>query len=346
MYDRVSAVIAELIANSYDADATEFTITLPFGKYLARRANDGTAVDLGYQVLIEDNGIGMLSDEVNEYYLKVGTNRRVDRGDQTSGGRPVLGGKGIGKLSPFGICREIRVITAGGNPDCSGKYELSDLMLQYEGMVSDDDEDYHPDPGPLDGSTMDSRGTKVILRGFDRKRVPSGELLHRQISARTRGRAERHAGDRRRGRFARRASGDGFLYEAWSAIFAAFGARALQEALSCLGGGIQAAGGAHRRDRHPDRGCAGIRAAAALRWLRSAPGALPAECWCCAGSATCATTVSGRALERSSPGGARSTSRRSRCVSATSRRRRRRLLLAQHTEEAGQAFMSEAIATV
>ena len=182
----------------------------------------------------------------------------------------------------------------------------------------------------------------------ERRRCRRTALHVRQRRARpgrTRGRAQRHAGDRRRSRFAR-ASGDGFLYEAWPAIFAAFGARTLQEELSCLGGGIQAAGGAHRRDRHPDRGCARIRAAAASRWLQSAPRALPAECWCCAGFATRATTVSGRALERSSPGGARSTSERSRCVSATFRRRRRGLLLAQHTEEAGQAFMSEAIATV
>ena len=184
MYDRVSAVIAELIANSYDADATEVTITLPFGKYLARRANDGTVVDLGYKVTIEDNGLGMLSNEVNKYYLKVGTNRRTDRGDTTPGGRLVLGRKGIGKLAPFGICREIRVITAGGVPDGSGKYELSDLLLKYERVVSDEEEDYHPDPGPLDGSTRGYHGTKVILSGFDRRSVPSGEVLHRQLSAR------------------------------------------------------------------------------------------------------------------------------------------------------------------
>ena len=184
MYDRVSAVIAELIANSYDADATDVTITLPFGKYLARRADDGTAVDLGYELVIQDNGMGMLSSEVNDYYLKVGTNRRADRGDKTAGGRPVLGRKGIGKLSPFGICREIRVITAGGDPDYSGKYNLSDLLLRYEDMISDEDDDYHPDPGPSDGSTRDYPGTNVILRGFDRRRVPSREVLHRQISAR------------------------------------------------------------------------------------------------------------------------------------------------------------------
>ncbi|MCE2489589.1 MAG: ATP-binding protein, partial [Anaerolineae bacterium] len=34
MYDRVSAVLAELIANAYDADATSVTVTLPFGEML------------------------------------------------------------------------------------------------------------------------------------------------------------------------------------------------------------------------------------------------------------------------------------------------------------------------
>ena len=31
LYDRVSAVIAEIIANSYDADATEVTVRAPMG---------------------------------------------------------------------------------------------------------------------------------------------------------------------------------------------------------------------------------------------------------------------------------------------------------------------------
>ena len=34
MYDRVSAVLAELIANAYDADAEQVRIMLPFGQYL------------------------------------------------------------------------------------------------------------------------------------------------------------------------------------------------------------------------------------------------------------------------------------------------------------------------
>ena len=183
MYDRVSAVLAELIANSYDADATKVTVTLPFGKYLAKK-KAGKTIDLGFEISIEDDGIGMLSHDVNEYYLKVGANRRSSRGENTPSGRPVLGRKGIGKLAPFGICREIEVITAGGDCDASGNYEVCDLLLQYDSILSDSDDDYHPKPGPLDGSRRDTRGTTVILRDFNRRRVPTRDVLHRQISAR------------------------------------------------------------------------------------------------------------------------------------------------------------------
>lgn len=183
MYDRVSAVIAELIANSYDADATNVTVTLPFGKYLAKQ-QAGQTIDLEHEITIEDDGIGMLSHEVNDFYLKVGANRRADRGETTASGRLVLGRKGIGKLAPFGICQEIRVVSAGGAPDNSGMYEVCDLLLQYDSILSDDDHDYHPVPGPLDGSKRSSHGTTIILKHFNRKRVPPGDTLHRQISAR------------------------------------------------------------------------------------------------------------------------------------------------------------------
>ncbi|HEU4683617.1 MAG TPA: hypothetical protein VFS39_03845, partial [Nitrospira sp.] len=38
LYDRVSAVIAEVVANSYDADATEVIITAPMGETLAQKS--------------------------------------------------------------------------------------------------------------------------------------------------------------------------------------------------------------------------------------------------------------------------------------------------------------------
>lgn len=189
MYDRVSAVLAELIANAYDADAETVTINLPFGEYLAKKV-EGKIKDQGYEIVIEDDGSGMTAEEVNNYYLKVGYDRRSKRGELTSKhNRLVMGRKGIGKLAPFGICHEVEIISAGGDPTDNG-YIVSNLVLDLEDMLEEKVDEsgnimpYNPKPGRYDGTYKESSGTKLILRHFDRRRVPRGEDLHRQLAAR------------------------------------------------------------------------------------------------------------------------------------------------------------------
>ena len=189
MYDRVSAVLAELIANAYDADAEHVKITLPFGQYLALR-REGQVEDQGHEIVIEDDGGGMTAQEVNDYYLNVGYNRRVGRSEQTPKyQRKVMGRKGIGKLAPFGICHEVEVVTAGGNRTDHG-YAVSNFILNLERMLEEETDEfgnilpYNPNTGPRDGSYADSAGTKLILRCFDRRRVPTREELDRQLAAR------------------------------------------------------------------------------------------------------------------------------------------------------------------
>lgn len=112
LYDKVSAVIAELVANGYDADAEEVTIEAPMGSMLASLSK-GVAADSGFTITVRDTGHGMDPDVVNPFYLKVGGERRRDpaRGDRTHvHGRRVMGRKGVGKLAPFGICETLEVI--------------------------------------------------------------------------------------------------------------------------------------------------------------------------------------------------------------------------------------------
>ena len=189
MYDRVSAVLAELIANSYDADAESVRITLPYGQYLARRVQ-GLVEDQGFEIIIEDDGGGMTAQEVNDYYLNVGYNRRVARSEQTpKHNRRVMGRKGIGKLAPFGICHEVEIITAGGEKTDNG-FIVSNLILNFDEILAEETDEsgnvipYHPDPGSRDGHYAEATGTKLILRRFDRRRVPTGEELDRQLAAR------------------------------------------------------------------------------------------------------------------------------------------------------------------
>jgi len=189
MYDRVSAVLAELIANAYDADAEHVKIMLPFGEYLARQIS-GEIVDQGFEILIEDDGSGMTESEILDYYLNVGYNRRAKRGDRSpKHQRRIMGRKGIGKLAPFGICREVEVLTAGGTKTQHG-YPVSNLILDLDDILEEkinekgEIEPYHPQPGDLDETYSPSVGTKLILRRFDRRRVPTAEELDRQLAAR------------------------------------------------------------------------------------------------------------------------------------------------------------------
>lgn len=194
LYDRISAVIAEIVANSYDADAEEVTIRAPMGELLASKTR-GQVHDRGYVIEVSDDGCGMTADEVNEFYLKVGAERRADpkRGDVSKKfGRKVMGRKGVGKLAPFGVCQRIEVITSGGKVttvlDQAGNpakgYTTSHLLLDKAGILSDVDEAYYPPTGKLDGAIRQERGTTIRLTVFDHRFVPSIDDFERQIAQR------------------------------------------------------------------------------------------------------------------------------------------------------------------
>ncbi|MBU3063768.1 ATP-binding protein [Nocardia sp. NEAU-G5] len=186
LYDRVSAVLAELIANSYDADATEVAVWLPWGITLAGTVR--SAQEPQYEIVVSDNGHGMTTDEINDHYLMVGSDRRVRTGSDLSRERrrPVMGRKGIGKLAAFGICRTIEVISAGsGESDrTEDGWPVSHIVMDLDDMLSDTESDYFPAIGSQDGTLSPQRGTTVILRDFFRKRVNSGAELNRQLAAR------------------------------------------------------------------------------------------------------------------------------------------------------------------
>jgi hypothetical protein len=58
LYDRVSAVVAELIANAYDADADEVYVRLPLNSALATKKKDGPVTEYGLVIEVEDDGHG------------------------------------------------------------------------------------------------------------------------------------------------------------------------------------------------------------------------------------------------------------------------------------------------
>lgn len=75
LYDKVSAVVSELVANAYDADAENVVVRLPLSKKLASNQN-GKLVDAAGPIEIQDDGHGMTPEEARQFYLRVGADRR------------------------------------------------------------------------------------------------------------------------------------------------------------------------------------------------------------------------------------------------------------------------------
>lgn len=97
MYSTLPPVLAELIANSYDADATRVEVELH---------------DMGdKRIVVKDNGVGMSLEDLDNKFLVIGRNRREEGESVTPRGRKVIGKKGLGKLSFFGIVKTVKVDT-------------------------------------------------------------------------------------------------------------------------------------------------------------------------------------------------------------------------------------------
>jgi hypothetical protein len=99
LYSSVPAVLSEIVANAWDADAHRVEVKLD-------NKND--------RITIEDDGTGMNRDGVIDRFLTVGFKRRDELGERTPGGRLPMGRKGIGKLSIFSIAQIATIYTKDG----------------------------------------------------------------------------------------------------------------------------------------------------------------------------------------------------------------------------------------
>ncbi len=147
MYSNMPPALAELIANAYDACATEVYIRLyDFDEK---------------KVIVEDNGVGMSFDQVNEYFLRIGRNRREENQESLCNRIPT-GKKGLGKLALFGIGDTINIIT------CREGEEGVDFNLDWNEILNWHGKDYEPKFKKLAKGIL-SKGTRITLTNLKRK---------------------------------------------------------------------------------------------------------------------------------------------------------------------------------
>jgi hypothetical protein len=154
MYSTLPPVIAELISNAYDADAKKVKIEL-------EDSNPNNK-----KISITDTGHGMSFEDINKKFLLIGRNRRRDENSQKSlsGNRNVIGKKGIGKLSFFGIAENIKVSTVHNN-------KLNTFVLDWNKLreAGENGENYKPEIIENERSVQLPNGTTIILTGIKRK---------------------------------------------------------------------------------------------------------------------------------------------------------------------------------
>ncbi|TKX35162.1 hypothetical protein EXE51_15935 [Halorubrum sp. CGM5_25_10-8B] len=178
MYTSLPAVVSEYVANAWDAGATQVDISFPTDE----------SMNGDYKITVEDNGVGMTYEEVENKFLVVGRNRRQDEGDDVveirGMTRPVMGRKGIGKLAGFGVAGTVIVKTFNDS-------QYVEFELDYDQMKEKGNEENPADTSTYDPQITDygiseekEHGTIVTLTDLDRERRPSSRYIVERLARR------------------------------------------------------------------------------------------------------------------------------------------------------------------
>ena len=166
LYSNIPAVLSEVVANSWDADATNVCVEIEKDK-----------------ITIADDGHGMTLKDINEKYLLVGYPRRIHNQAVTDHyKRKVMGRKGIGKLSLFSIAETVKVETfkeGKKNGFIMSKQEIDSHIAQKN------EQPYEPVPLSESEIELTKDGTRIVLTDL-KKRISKAHsnYLRKRIARR------------------------------------------------------------------------------------------------------------------------------------------------------------------
>jgi hypothetical protein len=166
LYSTLPAALAELVANSYDADANSVWIDIDPVKG---------------EIKVRDNGDGMSKLHANSRFLNVGYHKRDDKSTDTvrPSGRHVMGRKGIGKLAIFYLANSAKVFSiAKENEPVAFEMRESDIIASRRAKQK-----YHPPP--LTPIELPSKtGTLLVLTELKKRTSGLKENLSKRIARR------------------------------------------------------------------------------------------------------------------------------------------------------------------
>jgi hypothetical protein len=164
LYSSFPPVIAELISNSYDADAENVEIRINY--------NDK-------EVTVIDDGIGMGHEDLNQCFLVIGRNRRIAEGTGVSERkkRKVTGKKGLGKLAVFGIANTIEVYSVKEGVKNA-------FSINYDEMKAQNEAEYNPKIICENEKVDEKNGTIIKIKEIKQNKIMEIDELAYKLSRR------------------------------------------------------------------------------------------------------------------------------------------------------------------
>lgn len=145
--------LAELVKNSYDADATEVHVII-------RESEAG-----GPEVEVRDNGCGMTLNQIREFWMRIGNTHKGEEQHSKRYGRQLTGSKGIGRFCVRRLGTRVKLESGAKS---GGGIEFNTLEIDWTKFIPGDD----VAEVPVEGTTLiksgDETGVKLIMSGSRR----------------------------------------------------------------------------------------------------------------------------------------------------------------------------------
>ena len=182
LYSNVPAVLSEVVANSWDADATNVYIKIESDK-----------------ITVTDDGHGMTESDINNKYLHVGYKRRGKFPVTPEYERPVMGRKGIGKLSLFSIADIVEIQTVSVTEEKSefvksgfvmnakkikSQMEVEQEVEQNNQVEQNNENSYYPEALLESQIDLDKRGTRIVLMDLKKRVSRLATYLRKRLARR------------------------------------------------------------------------------------------------------------------------------------------------------------------
>jgi Histidine kinase-, DNA gyrase B-, and HSP90-like ATPase len=151
-YTSSEKALKELVDNAWDAEATEVHVAVP-------------NILTDSPIIVQDNGSGMKTAELEAEYLNIASPRFSRKGDRTPDlNRTVKGRKGIGKFAGLILASEMELVTQAAGKRTRVLISKTALMEALG--------DLEKVPLPLDvtdSDPLDAKGTTITLRNLNPK---------------------------------------------------------------------------------------------------------------------------------------------------------------------------------